>query len=1642
VFTTQFISLFHSNSNNMFTPFFRKCLLISFASLLLVTNKVTAQFVATWPLTQTATLTSTITGSNVTVGNAIVGDTLLANIAYSNTSGISLSKSPTSNLWPLVVTNGWHLDFPMSPVVGNDITIQSFNFIPSTSNGNSSQQMLAQLAYEKDGNNVFVLIGTPITINSGNNTSVYNYPAFTSKLYSGHSYKIRMYIYGLTANISSKTLKIKNATFSGITNPIGTQPSVVTNTAIKTGKYSGTATGTITSGTYFISESGVCWATTSNPTIANNKNNAGPISPTVAQNSSAAINAANGGTITNLTPNTIYHSRAYTMSETGDVFYGTDMSFITDPPAIATLSTNAVTPSSYFATSGGTILDSGGVFITGKGVCFGTSPNPTIALPTKTSDGNGNNNYSSFLKILTPATSYYARAYATNSVGTGYGNEIMFNTTAIEPIIISNTPNNANSLQLGNVIINNVSGVVSYTITAYNLTIGGNIVITAPAGFQVSLNGTSGFANSISIPVTTANVINLPIYVHFMPNTFGTQSGTITHTTTGFATITTILTNIVVTGVGIQDPSNLANSGTDFWTGFGFQSDMNNSPSSSSAAQISIFVATGNQPSTVVVDVPGIAGAVGFPQTVTIPANSFQEFSNFPIGANDKFNTPNAADARLYFTGKTNRGIHVYSSDGVPVSVWMFTHTKNNSAGASMIFPTNTWGTTYTVQAYGGISNSGTPSSFFYVIAKEDSTIFEFKPTADILDSSVNTIFKENSLATYVKYHKDSLYTDTLQKGQIFNAMGFIKGSGGNNAEGLDLTGTYIKTKDCNKKIAVFGGNGRVLVATATNLLNKGSDNLVQQMFPRVAWGTKYLTAPTKTMEYNIFRVNVLDVNTKVWVNSPNTHTAATALSSTSFDATGLYYRLEGNQPLLIESDKPVTVTQFVIAGSAPDGQDVTHPTIGNGGLGDPEMILLSPVQQAIKSATVYAANFKNGNTGASYINVIIKKTGVSSFKIDGLQVADTGLSSYSTVGVPGIYDPGANTSIPMIDVFVKHPSDTTYYYAKIRVASGMSHTISSSEKFNAIAYGMAQGESYGYNAGTNLQDLTKFLTAQNPYGNTTNDSIIPACINNDFTFKAALPFKPDTITWDFHNAPSMLPNSNTVVQPTPNPIDSVTVDGAKLYYYQLNTTYKFTAANRYNVTLSMNATNADGCTGLQKINLFIDVVAPPKANFITQFKGCIGDTTFFTDKSIDTNNNVIKWNWNFGNSPATTSLLQNPNIVFANAGNYNVSLRAINNIGCFKDTILPIKINPAPQVSSTTFSPNYGNIYCINNPYFIKGLQSSTNKIVKWYWNFGDTKSDSSLIDSIAHTYTSNNNFAVNVYGIDINGCKSNTLASAIPISKLKTNFTFTSPVCIGSNVTFIDSSISGSSVLAAPSFANNFKYQVNTIPAQSFAVPNPIINFNQAGTFDVKLVAANVYSASTISVCSDSITKQIVVVNKISKPTVTVNSAATTASSITFTWAAIAGATGYQVSENGTTWLTPSSGNNGLLHTLNNLTANTNYNVCVRALGFCNGDSACASSKTILLTTDVYVANVFTPTSNNVNNKFMVQGYNIKTVSLLIFNQLGQKIFEASGDANTFWDGTQNGILQPSGNYAYIAIVTAGNQTITKKGLVNLIR
>ncbi|MBE0647291.1 MAG: fibrobacter succinogenes major paralogous domain-containing protein [Bacteroidales bacterium] len=94
-------------------------------------------------------------------------------------------------------------------------------------------------------------------------------------------------------------------------------------------------------------------------------------------------------------------------------------------PSLETYNLSAVTMTS--AESGGLIITDGGSTITERGVCWSTSPLPTVN-SEKAPGGSGAGSFVSTISGLTPNTLYYVRAYATNETGTGYGAQLFLKT--------------------------------------------------------------------------------------------------------------------------------------------------------------------------------------------------------------------------------------------------------------------------------------------------------------------------------------------------------------------------------------------------------------------------------------------------------------------------------------------------------------------------------------------------------------------------------------------------------------------------------------------------------------------------------------------------------------------------------------------------------------------------------------------------------------------------------------------------------------------------------------------------------------------------------------------------------------------------------------------------------------------------------------------------------------------------------------------------------------------------------------------------------------------------------------------------------------------------------------------------------------
>ncbi|MFZ4402190.1 MAG: beta strand repeat-containing protein, partial [Bacteroidales bacterium] len=115
--------------------------------------------------------------------------------------------------------------------------------------------------------------------------------------------------------------------------------------------------------------------------------------------------------------------------------------YVNTTPTVSTSAISAINTTT--ATAGGNVSDDGGVTITARGVCYGTTLNPDTS-GTKTSEAGTTGSFVSHLINLTANTTYHVRAYAINSIGLAYGSDVSFVTAPAIPTATAATNNTAN----------------------------------------------------------------------------------------------------------------------------------------------------------------------------------------------------------------------------------------------------------------------------------------------------------------------------------------------------------------------------------------------------------------------------------------------------------------------------------------------------------------------------------------------------------------------------------------------------------------------------------------------------------------------------------------------------------------------------------------------------------------------------------------------------------------------------------------------------------------------------------------------------------------------------------------------------------------------------------------------------------------------------------------------------------------------------------------------------------------------------------------------------------------------------------------------------------------------------------------------
>lgn len=232
-------------------------------------------------------------------------------------------------------------------------------------------------------------------------------------------------------------------------------------------------------------------------------------------------------------------------------------------PTVSTTSASSITASS--AVSGGNITSDGGASVTARGICYSTSQNPTTSNNT-VSSGSGTGTFSASMTGLSASTTYYVRAYATNSAGTAYGSQISFTTSSGGTGLSLPVSQNFGSTMPTGWTTQNVGTSITERWSMSNTNKAGGTAYEAKCTYQQVNPGTTRL---ITPAINTVGVGQVTLSFKHMLDAYGTgvtlrvqtSNDKSTWTNTSWS-VATSSTNINATTVTVNITSNLNSSST------------------------------------------------------------------------------------------------------------------------------------------------------------------------------------------------------------------------------------------------------------------------------------------------------------------------------------------------------------------------------------------------------------------------------------------------------------------------------------------------------------------------------------------------------------------------------------------------------------------------------------------------------------------------------------------------------------------------------------------------------------------------------------------------------------------------------------------------------------------------------------------------------------------------------------------------------------------------------------------------------------------------------------------------------------------------------------------------------------------------
>ncbi|RZK80753.1 MAG: PKD domain-containing protein [Pedobacter sp.] len=705
-----------------------------------------------------------------------------------------------------------------------------------------------------------------------------------------------------------------------------------------------------------------------------------------------------------------------------------------------------------------------------------------------------------------------------------------------------------------------------------------------------------------------------------------------------------------------------------------------------------------------------------------------------------------------------NKAIHVVVEPGFPkVAVYAHIFAGARSA-ASLILPNESLGQQYYSMNYAqtGNNGNGVNKNYLVLVATEADTRL--------------IIHKSNTSETVV--------VNLTTPGDIYEYM----------PEGQDdITGTYVEIDPlsdgaCTKRFAAFSGSTSVTIGC-----DSSRDPLYQQLYPTTSWGRTYGIVPFINRKY-VVRIIAQDDNTAVRFNG-----------STLILNKGQFYSSEElSEPTFVTADKKVSVAQYSLTQDCSSSVNSVIP-------GDPEMVLLNPIEFNIKSVILFSST--DQSITERYINVFIKTSARLTFKINGVAPSP---SSWRAM-----------------------PTDASYSYIQIPIVE-INSILTANDGFNAIAYGFGSYESYSYSAGTNLA-ANNYLLIKNTQ---TNVDAPNACKGQESNFKIVLAYKAQKITWQL--------DGGAVVTYTPTPIEGGTA-GNLTYTYIYNTPYTFNQLELHNMVVTATMPNNVNCLGGDVEYQFTFEVYPiPNPEFAVDINPCPDTEIQFTESS---NSNVPdkpvnKWFWDFGDGE--TSIEQNPKHIFTTSGIKTIKFSAGLDDGCMSDIIEKVitvkaKISPGFRLSATG---------CVDKDIAFRDESTveSNVAVTSWLWDFGD--GNTSTDKNPVHKFSQNGTFTVVLKVKSADGCESIPFPQTIVINKLPVPDFELPEACIEDMAVFTNKSKNADGSENGLTYSWNFGDPGSANNTSTTA--NGIHKFNTPGDYQVSLTATNASGCSFTKIIS----------------------------------------------------------------------------------------------------------------------------------------------------------------------------------------------